>query len=160
MILIDCLVVVAVVALTMVTSGWLVARAAGSIKEGASPLAPRSGEGEGDGETGAEKGASPACVESARKALPPADEQAAAERDTGRIVGKCENLLIILFVVAGAITGMALIFTAKAFVRQKEFHSNPRYYLVGTLVNTTYSVTMGFVARAILLGIHGGSLFV
>lgn len=70
--------------------------------------------------------------------------------DTGRIVGKCENILVVLFVVADAITGLALIFTAKAFVRQKEFQLNPRYYLVGTMVNVTYSVVMGVTTKLIL----------
>jgi hypothetical protein len=157
MILIDCAVVALMVGLTAATSGWLVVRATGSL----SSKPPRAEVAEAGGQDpGDAGGVTPGPIASASAAAPPEPAGGAADLDTGRIVGKCENVLIILFVVSGAITGMALIFTAKAFVRQKEFQGNPRYYLVGTLVNTTYSVTMGFLARAILQAIHGGgSLF-
>ncbi len=70
--------------------------------------------------------------------------------DIGAIIGKCENIIIITFVLAGAYTGLALIFTAKSIVRSDDIKRDPRYFLGGTLVNFVFSVLMGF---AVLIGV-------
>jgi hypothetical protein len=66
------------------------------------------------------------------------------------IIGKCENFLTITLILAGAITGLALIFAAKSIVRSEDIKKDPKYYLGGTLVNFSYSVLMGFVILILL----------
>lgn len=128
--LIESLVVVTVTVFTLLTSGILIARLA-------KPYALSD-----DGEEG----------EKARNRVLEKDEE-----DTGRIVGKCENILIILFFVADALTAMALIFTAKTIVRKDNMQKNPRYYIVGTMLNVTYSIIMGISVRIILSILRGES---
>jgi hypothetical protein len=70
--------------------------------------------------------------------------------DLGTIIGKCENFLVITLVLADALTGLALVFTAKSIVRADSIKRNPRYYLGGTVVNFTYSVFIGFAIKVIL----------
>ena len=70
--------------------------------------------------------------------------------DIGTIIGKCENVLVITFILAGAYTGLALIFTAKSIVRSEDMRRDPRYFLGGTLVNFVFSVLVAFVMRAVL----------
>ena len=70
---------------------------------------------------------------------------------TGRIIGKCENFLVISFILADALTGLALIFAAKTLPRKsKEEEDNlelTNYFLAGTLLNFSYSLLMGFVLK-------------
>ena len=73
--------------------------------------------------------------------------------DIGAIIGKCENFLTITLILANALTALALIFTAKSFIRIENFRRNPKYYLGGTLVNFSYSVLMGFLIRIFLYSI-------
>jgi len=63
------------------------------------------------------------------------------------VIGKCENILALSFILAGEATGLALIFAAKSIVRKEEIQKNPSYYLGGTLVNLVWSVLMGFAIR-------------
>ena len=70
--------------------------------------------------------------------------------DVGTIIGKCENFLVITFILADAFTGSALIFTAKSIVRREDIKKDPRYYLGGTLVNFSYSVLIGYLIRIAL----------
>ena len=42
----------------------------------------------------------------------------------GYIIGKCENIIILSFVLAGEVTGLALIFAAKSLARQKDINDN------------------------------------
>jgi len=70
--------------------------------------------------------------------------------DLGMIIGKCENLLAISFIVAGEFTALALIFAAKSIVRMDAIKDDPEYYLGGTIVNFTYSVLAGLVIKQIL----------
>lgn len=62
---------------------------------------------------------------------------------SGIIIGKCENILILSLMFLSAYTALSLIFTAKAFVRKDDIEKNPVYFLVGTLVNFTYSLMIG-----------------
>jgi len=67
--------------------------------------------------------------------------------DTGTLVGKCENIVIVTLVLYGAYTALGLVFAGKSLVRSKAMQKTPEYYLVGTLVNFTFSLVMGFYIR-------------
>jgi len=71
-------------------------------------------------------------------------------RDTGFVVGKCENILILTFMLLGAYTALALIFAAKAIVRREDMATNSLYFLAGTMINVTYSVVVGVVVKIML----------
>jgi hypothetical protein len=59
-------------------------------------------------------------------------------RDTGIIVGKCENLLIPTSIILDAYTALAIIFTTKTIVRAEDMKSeNTLYFLAGTMINFT-----------------------
>lgn len=68
------------------------------------------------------------------------------DQDTGWLIGKMENVLVLTFVLQGAYTALSIIFAAKSFVRKEDISSgNTTYYLAGTLLNFTYSVAIGLV---------------
>ncbi|HEY3757355.1 MAG TPA: hypothetical protein VGL42_14485 [Opitutaceae bacterium] len=69
------------------------------------------------------------------------------------VIGKCENLLALTFVIIGQETGLALIFAAKALVRAKDIEKNPGFYLGGMLVNLIWSLVIGVIARALIAGL-------
>ena len=68
----------------------------------------------------------------------------------GFIIGKCENIIILCFVLAGEITGLALVFAAKNLARQNKINDNAGFFLAGTMVNFTASLIIGFITRFIL----------
>jgi len=68
------------------------------------------------------------------------------------VIGKCENLIALTFVLTGQETGMALIFAAKALVRAKDIEKNPGFYLGGMLVNLIWSLAIGMIARVLIAG--------
>lgn len=73
----------------------------------------------------------------------------AAVRDTGRLIGKCENVLVLTLVLLGAYTALGLVFAAKSIVRREDMTSrDTSYYLAGTLVNFTYSIVVGVAVLA------------
>jgi hypothetical protein len=67
--------------------------------------------------------------------------------DVGAIIGKCENILTITFILAGELTGLAIIFTAKSLIRKEDIRKDTRYYLGGTLINFTFSVIIGYFIK-------------
>ena len=71
-------------------------------------------------------------------------------RDTGVVVGKCENVLIVALVLAGAYTALSVIFAAKAFVRREDMSTNSLYFLAGTMVNVTYSLLVALALKGII----------
>lgn len=71
-------------------------------------------------------------------------------RDTGTVVGKCENILIVALVTAGAYTALSVIFAAKAFVRREDMSTNSLYFLAGTMVNVTYSLLVALALKGVL----------
>jgi len=71
-------------------------------------------------------------------------------RDTGFVVGKCENILILTFMLLGAYTALALVFAAKAIVRREDMATNSLYFLAGTMINVTYSVIVGVTVKIML----------
>ena len=72
------------------------------------------------------------------------------ELDTGYVIGKCENILILSLVLTGAYTALALIFAAKAIIREDEIKNNSLYFLAGTMINVTYSVIVGLIIKLII----------
>ena len=68
-------------------------------------------------------------------------------RDTGFVVGKCENLLILTFMLLDAYTALALVFAAKAIVRKEDMSKNSLFFLAGTMINVTYSIMIGLVTK-------------
>lgn len=79
------------------------------------------------------------------------------EEDTGWLIGRLENVLVLTLVIAGEYTALSIIFAAKSWVRREDTASgNTTYYLAGTLVNFTYSIVVGIgTVRAIaLLGVN------
>jgi len=64
---------------------------------------------------------------------------------TGRIIGKCENVIIIILMFFQAYTSLAIIFTAKTIIRKEDIIKNSMYFLVGTMINVTYSLFIGFI---------------
>lgn len=70
--------------------------------------------------------------------------------DTGMIIGKCENFIIVTFILLNAITGLALIFTAKSLVRSEKMKEKSEFYLLGTMVNFTFSVLIGILLKMTL----------
>lgn len=67
--------------------------------------------------------------------------------DTGLIIGICESFITITLVLLNEITGLAIIFTAKSIIRSKKMEEKADYYLVGTLVNFTFSLFVGIILK-------------
>ena len=68
-------------------------------------------------------------------------------RDTGFVIGKCENLLVLTFMVLEAYTALALVFAAKAIVRREDMSKNTLFFLAGTMINVTYSIMIGLIVK-------------
>ncbi len=68
----------------------------------------------------------------------------------GYIIGKCENLIILIFVLAGELTGLSLIFAAKSLARKKDIDNNAGFFLVGTLVNFTATLILAYALKFLL----------
>ena len=63
----------------------------------------------------------------------------------GVLIGKLENIIIVLIISGGSITALALIFTAKSLMRKDEMQKDPEYYMLGTLANFAFSFAMGML---------------
>jgi hypothetical protein len=59
----------------------------------------------------------------------------------GAIIGKCENILVLIFVLTESFTALAVVFAAESIIA-REYHNDfyPIFVIVGTLVNFTYSL--------------------
>lgn len=72
------------------------------------------------------------------------ESDADLEEDTGWLIGRLENVLVLTLVLVGEYTALSIIFAAKSWVRMEDTASeNSTYYLAGTLVNFTYSIAVG-----------------
>jgi hypothetical protein len=77
-------------------------------------------------------------------------EKLGSVRDyTGTLIGKCENILIFIFIIFDQYMALALIFTAKTIVRADNMRSDPLYYLAGTLINVTYSIIIALLIKSL-----------
>jgi hypothetical protein len=74
-------------------------------------------------------------------------------RHLGNIIGKCENIIIVTFILVQAETGLALIFAAKALVRREDIEKDPGYFLGGTLLNFVWSLSIAIIARVLVAGL-------
>lgn len=85
----------------------------------------------------------------------PEDREHATEerRHLGNVIGKCENVIIVTFILARAETGLALIFAAKALVRRQDIERDPGYFLGGTLINFVWSLAVAMIARLLIAGL-------
>lgn len=70
------------------------------------------------------------------------DEQDDCQEDRlyGLIFGKCENIIIFLLVLFNGYTALALIFTGKTIVRNRDKEKISVYHLAGTMINMAYSI--------------------
>lgn len=86
---------------------------------------------------------------------PPAEEvrQEPEGRNPGSVIGKCENFIIITLVLLGTYEGIGLVLAAKSIARMEAVKKYPSYYLGGTLVNMCWSITVGLVVRALVIGL-------
>lgn len=73
------------------------------------------------------------------------------QQDTGWLLGRLENVIVLSLVFVGAFTALSIVFAAKSFVRREDISSeDTAYYLAGTLLNFTYSIVVGFVVLELL----------
>lgn len=80
-----------------------------------------------------------------------ADEALDDRRDTGTVIGKLENVLVLTLIFVGAYTALAVLFAAKSLVRIEDTDTeDSTYYLTGTLANFTWSTLLGSVAVAVV----------
>ncbi|MEZ3145089.1 hypothetical protein [Halobaculum sp. MBLA0143] len=71
--------------------------------------------------------------------------------DTGTVIGKLENVLVLLLVLVNAYTALSVVVTGKSIVRQDDMDkSDSSYYLAGTLANFVYSLAFGLATDATL----------
>ncbi|WP_372950010.1 hypothetical protein [Mariniphaga sp.] len=69
----------------------------------------------------------------------------------GYIIGKCENIIILSFILVGEVTGLALIFAAKNLARVKDIRDNAGFFLAGTMVNFTATLVIAYILKFILI---------
>lgn len=75
------------------------------------------------------------------------------EGDTGWLIGRLENVIVLTFVLAGEFTALSIVFAAKSFVRREDISSeDTAYYLAGTLLNFTYSILVGIAVLWLIDG--------
>lgn len=79
--------------------------------------------------------------------------------EVGSIIGKCENIIILTFIILEAYTALALVVTAKTIVRKEEIEKNTMFFLAGTLANVSYSVFVGFIVKLVLLKLNFHTAF-
>jgi hypothetical protein len=68
----------------------------------------------------------------------------------GYIIGKCENIIILSFILVGEVTGLALIFAAKNLARVKDIQDNAGFFLAGTMVNFTATLVIAYILKFVL----------
>jgi hypothetical protein len=69
----------------------------------------------------------------------------------GFIIGRCENILILTFIILSEFTALMIIIGVKGLVRGKDIEDRPGYYLVGTLVNVTISILLSILVKFLLV---------
>jgi hypothetical protein len=87
-----------------------------------------------------------AGVELSRSDSDSSDENDPIAEDTGAVIGKAENVLVLTLMLLQAYTALGVIFAAKSIVRKSDMgREDTSYYLTGTMANFTYSVVVGLV---------------
>lgn len=72
------------------------------------------------------------------------------EQRVSNIIGRCENVLTVTFVLMEQVTGLGIIIAAKALVRRQAHPGQDAYYLGGTLLNLAVGVACAALARLIV----------
>lgn len=72
-------------------------------------------------------------------------------REIGTWIGLCEHFMIVSFVLVNEFTAIGLIFAAKELVRSDKIRERPSYYLLGTLLSTSFAIMFGLLTRLALL---------
>jgi hypothetical protein len=72
--------------------------------------------------------------------------------DPSMVIGKAENLLVLILVLARVETGLALLVSAKALVRKEAIEKNPGFFLGGMLVNLAWSLIVAYAVRLAAFG--------
>ncbi len=85
------------------------------------------------------------AIKRVKKAEP--ENQSKPLLNIGTIIGKCENFIIIVFILSNEITALAIIFTAKSIVRAEDIKKDPEYYLAGSIINFTFSLLMAYIIK-------------
>jgi hypothetical protein len=80
------------------------------------------------------------------------DDQENCQEDRlyGRVLGKCENIIIFLLVLFNGYTALALIFTGKTIVRNRDKEKISVYHLAGTMINTAYSILVAALFKYLI----------
>ncbi len=73
--------------------------------------------------------------------------------DPSTVIGKCENVITVTFVLAGDVAGIAIVFAAKSLVRSPQMRQNAAFYLGGTLVNLVWGLLIAVPARVLIAGV-------
>ncbi len=92
-------------------------------------------------------------------ATDPEGDSPQVRRGTGALIGKCENIIVFVFVLLNQHTAWAILFTAKALVRKEDIRKDSLYFLAGMLVNVTYSLVVAVLVQLILLRFDGLTWF-
>lgn len=82
----------------------------------------------------------------------PGTESPTDTAGAGRVIGKCENIIIFVLVMLGHFDGLGFVLAAKSIARMDAMRKNPSYYLGGTLVNFVWSMLVGLLARVLVVG--------
>jgi len=75
--------------------------------------------------------------------------------EAGKIIGRFERLLILLFVMTGSVAGVGFLLTAKSVFRFGDLkddatHKRAEYYLIGTLASFTFGLAIAYAASWLL----------
>lgn len=76
-------------------------------------------------------------------------DQLEEEKNPGRVIGKLEDFLIVTFIILEAYTALAIVFGAKSVVRAELGRPRASYYILGTLANFTWALTVGLAGKLV-----------
>ena len=73
------------------------------------------------------------------------------EFNRGRMIGNLEQLLLLIFVVAGSFAAVGFLVAAKGLVRARELEDRQfsEYFLVGTLASVVLAVAVGMALKCV-----------
>lgn len=83
---------------------------------------------------------------------PDEENATTSHKGVGRVIGKCENLLVFVFVQLSSFDGLGLVLAAKSIARMEAIRRNASYYLGGTLLNFVWSLIVSLAVRLVAFG--------
>jgi hypothetical protein len=80
------------------------------------------------------------------------DDLNAGLPNAGKLIGRLERLLILIFVTSGNLTGVGFLLTAKSVfrfgdIKDDNTQKRTEYYLIGSLASFTVAIVLGYAAR-------------